>query len=90
MVDRQATMSPFGDDLVDLEVEVGEPGAERGHDLLEVRREARTERLLVVDAAGGDGRVGVVDLAAVEHPLEAFERECFEIVCGHVRSLTLE
>ena len=72
MVDRHATRSPSEMIWCTSKWRSGKAGAKRGHDLLQVRREARAQRFLVIDAAGGDGSVGVVDLAAVEHPLEAF------------------
>jgi hypothetical protein len=68
-------------------MEIGEAGAKRGDHLLQVRWEARTEGLLVIDPAGGDRRVGVVHLAPIEHLLESVEGQLLEIVAAHVRSL---
>src|SRR6478752_4803167 len=65
--------------LVELEVQIREGGAQRRDDLLEVRSHVGAIRLLMVDRGDGDGDVDVLEIAAVEHALEAFAGPALEI-----------
>jgi hypothetical protein len=80
----------FRDHLVHLEVEVGEASSQGRDDLFQVRREARSQRLLVIDGPGCDRGVGVGDIALVEHALEAFHGERLEVMGAHRLLLLLE
>ena len=59
---------------MDLEAQIGERRAQRRDDLFEVRGEIRAVGLLVIDRSGRGRLLDIVEIAAVEHPLEPLER----------------
>ena len=73
----------FADELVDVEAQVGERGAQGRDHVLEVGGEVGSVGLLVVDRAGREGVVDVGEVALVEHALEALERPCLQLLGGH-------
>jgi hypothetical protein len=60
---------------MDFEAQVRERCAQRRDDVLEVGGDVRSLRLLMVDRTGCERGVDEVEIALVEHALEAFERQ---------------
>ena len=78
-----------GQNLVDLEVEVGKRRPQHRDDFFDVGSEVSAGGFLMVDCIDSDRPIRVVQITGVPHPLERLQRDCLELLLGHRASIRI-